>query len=249
MITPEEQIELAREYLRSRDRKLEDRLVQSQLGLVHKLAQQYRRPRDHDDLIQEGCLGVIHAVRHFDPERGVRLSSYTAWWIRAYQLRWLVANHRLVRVGKTALQRRAFFEARALRSRLSAAGLEPTVADLASRMGVDAERLASDLDCIDAREVDIDGPSDLISAVEGADDRLGAAEAQRLLGDELSRFMKTLDRRERSIVQARWLRDSPLTLREMGRKLSVSRERIRQLEGRLFQRIRRRLPADLAQAA
>jgi RNA polymerase sigma-32 factor len=243
-LTPDEQLVLARRYRRTGDRKLEERLVRSQIRLVAKLARQLGRARDRDDLIQEGCIGVLHAVRQFDPSRGVRLSTYAAWWIRAYQLRWQVANHRLVRVGKTALQRRVFFEGRALRRRLDAAGLDAAPDELARRMGVNAERLDRDLRSIDAREVGVD-PS-LPQPAPGAEERLAQAETEKLVADEVRQFVAGLDGRSRTIVRARWLEEEPMTLREMGRRLGVSRERVRQLEGRLLEELRERLPADLA---
>jgi RNA polymerase sigma-32 factor len=243
-LSPDEQLVLARRYRRTHDRLLEDRLLRSQLRLVAKLARQLGRDRDRDDLIQEGSLGVLQAIRHFDPARGVRLSTYAAWWIRAYQLRWLVANHRLVRVGKTVLQRRVFFEGRALRRRLITAGLDAAPDQLARRLGVDAGRFARDLSCIDAREVDID--ASLPQPDDGVEERLGAAETKKVVADEVRRFVASLRGRSRTIVRDRWLEEQPLTLREMGRRLGVSRERVRQLEGRLLKELRERLPADVA---
>jgi RNA polymerase sigma-32 factor len=243
-LTPDEQLVLARRYWRTHERKLEERLMRSQIRLVMKLARQLGRPRDRDDLVQEGCLGVLQAIRHFEPKRGVRLSTYAAWWIRAYQLRWLVANHRLVRVGKTALQRRAFFEGRALRRRLTTAGLNAAPDELARRLRVDPERLARDLSCIDAREVDMDFSLPLEG--DDAEAQLGAAETTKVVADEVRHFVAGLDGRSRKIVSARWLDEKPATLREMGRRLGVSRERVRQLEGRLLAELKERLPADLA---
>jgi RNA polymerase sigma-32 factor len=242
MISPEQQIVLAKEYLRTRDPKLEDQLVRSLLRLAAAMANRY--PRDRDDLYQEGCLGVVQAVRHFDPARGVRLSTYAAWWIRAYQLRWLMANHRLVRIGKTARQRRFFFQAHAVKRRLSVAGLDDSPAAVARELGVDADQLEADLRSINAREVSLDGP--LTDQNAAPDEKLGAAEAERIVSAELARFLLTLEPRDRLILRSRWMSDSPPSLRVLGKRLGVSRERVRQIEHRLLKRMRKQLPADLA---
>jgi RNA polymerase sigma-32 factor len=243
-ITPEQQLALAREYVRTRSPEIESQLVESQLRLVRKLARGCRSPNDREDLFQEGCLGVVHAVRQFDPERGVRLSTYAAWWIRAYQLRWLLGNHRLVKIGKTARQRRLFFQGRALRATLTAAGQDASNAVLARRLGVDEQQLALDLGSIDAREVPLEGP--LLAADAPVDERLGEAEAERVVARELSLFVKGLRGRDRVIVESRWLKESPTPFRDLGRQLGVSRERVRQLEHRLLVEMKRRLPQDLA---
>jgi RNA polymerase sigma-32 factor len=241
-ISPEEQIVLARQYAKTGDPKLEERLVRSQIRLVAKMARAYGR--DREDLIQEGCIGVVQALRHFDPGRRVRFSTYATWWIRAYQLRWLVSNHRLVKVGKTAQQRRIFFQVRALRAKLEAAGIEATPAELARHLGVDEESLAADLRCIEAREVPLETQE--LDSGSAVDDRLAAAETERLVKRKLSSFIAALDRRDRTIIKARWLREDPASLRELGRRLGVSRERVRQIESRLLHEMRERLPADLA---
>ena len=242
MLSAEQQIQLAKRYVKSRDPKLEAELVRSLLRLAASMANRYHR--DHEDLYQEGCLGVIEGVRHFDPQRGVRLSTYAAWWIRAYQLRWLIANHRLVRIGKTARQRRFFFQARAAQRRLSAAGLDDSPAAVARQLGVDAEQLAADLQSIYARQVPLE--DSFMDGHAPVDEQLASAEAQRVLTEELGSFLETLAPRDRLIFRSRWLKDSPTPLRELGKKLGVSRERVRQLEQRLLKRMRKQLPADLA---
>jgi RNA polymerase sigma-32 factor len=246
IISPDEQLVLAKAYVRDHDPRLEARLLRSQIRLVIKMARLHGRARDRDDLVQEGCIGVVQALRHFDPTRRVRVSTYAAWWIRAYQLRWMVANHRLVKIGKTAQQRKIFFQARSLRAQLEAAGVEATPAELAKRMRIDEASLVEDLRCIDAREVPIDGPVQHADEHAAADERLGAAEAVQVVQKRLRGFVATLEPRDRTIVQARWLSDTPTPLRELGRKLGVSRERVRQLETRLLDQMRQSLPRDLA---
>jgi RNA polymerase sigma-32 factor len=242
MLSPEQQLTLAKKYLRTRDPKIEDQLVRSLLRLAAAMAN--RHHRDREDLYQEGCLGVVQAIRHFDPDRGVRLSSYAAWWIRAYQLRWLIANHRLVRIGKTARQRRFFFQAHAAQRRLAAAGKDDSVAAVARYLGVDAKQLEDDLTSIYAREVPLDEP--LTDRRAAPDEQLGTAEAERIVSAGLSRLLPTLEPRDRLILNSRWLSDTPIPFRELGLRLGVSRERVRQLEQRLLTRMRRQLPADLA---
>ena len=261
LLSPELEKQLANTYRRTQDPRAEDRLVRSQLRLVAKLAHEYARRRQDDveDLIQEGSLGLIQAVRRFDPSRGVRLSTYAAWWIRAYQLRWLVRNHRQVRVGTTAAQRRIFFNARGARRKLSAAGVGDSVAALARQMGVREGELEETLRRIDQREVSLDQPvregedatrlDQLADERHRPDERAEAKEIERLVVREAARFRASLHGRDRTLFDARWMRDTQPTLTALARRFGVSRERARQLEARLLRGLRRRLPSELTEAA
>ncbi len=259
LLSPELEKSLVLDYRRTRDRRIEDRLVRSQLRLVAKLAHEYAPRRgDVDDLMQEGSLGLIQAIRRFDPDRGVRLSTYTAWWIRAYQLRWLVVNHRLVRVGTTAAQRRIFFNARSARRRLSAAGVDDSAA-LARHIGVGGDELEKTLRRIESREISLDQPvregdeatriEQLVDEETATDERVAAAELGGLVAREAARFRASLSGRDRTLFDARWTGATQPSLKSIGERLGVSRERARQLEERLLRKLRDRLPSDVAEAA
>lgn len=257
-LTYEEEQQLFADLRRTGDKKLEDRLLRSQLGLVGRLTQRYRlRGIDPNDLFQEGALGLLQAIRRFDPSRGLRLSTYAAHWIRAYEFRYTIANFRLVRIGTTQAQRKIFFRLAALRARLSAAGLEPTAERLASILGVDAACVSETEARLGSGEVSLDAPIrddsdrtrlDVVTAAQiAADDAMGDEEAAAIVRDERDDFRASLKPRWRTLFEARWLDEDAPTLKEMGDRLGVSRERVRQLEQRMREdlggRVRQRLAA------
>jgi RNA polymerase sigma-32 factor len=247
------------DYRRKHDKALEDRLVRSQLRLVAKLAREYARDEDDvAELIQEGSLGLLHAVRRFDPAHGTRLSTYAGWWIRAHQLRWLVHNHRLVRLGTTAAQRKLFFNLRGEQGRLEAAGADAGVDALARRLHVDRATVEQTLRRLNANDLSLDAPGrdEQAAAIQRLPDThplpdvlVEAAERARIVAEEADRFRHTLRGRDLFLFERRWLTDEPATLQALGDQVGVSRERARQLEDRLLEQLRRRLPDGLADAA
>ncbi len=249
--------EIADEYTRTRDPRLEDRLVRAHLRLVVRLARSYRVPdRDLPDLIQEGNLGLVLAVRKFDPRKGVKLSTYAAWWIRAYQLRFLLENHRLVKVGTTQAQRKVFFGLRKAQAKLTNGTTTPNTSDVAAELGVSTEevkemesRLAScEVSMESARSEDRPPPE--FSSGQSPEEDLAHAEVHSIVRQEMGQFQNELEGRERTIFDQRWMADDQPTLKRLGDFFGVSRERTRQLESRLLQRLKPRLAARLgAQAA
>ena len=139
LLSADEEKKIAEEYHRTGNVDLgAARLVTANLRLVVKLAYEYRRAcRNVMDLIQEGNIGLMQAVRRYDPYRGVKLSSYAAWWIRAYMLRYVLNNWRLVKLGTTQAQRKLFFNLNKEKAKLSAMGIEPSHAEIAKRLDVD----------------------------------------------------------------------------------------------------------------
>ncbi len=255
LLSRDEEVALARAWRRSGDAKLEDRLVRSQLRLSAHMARAYRVGEDErEDLIQQGSLGVVEAVRRFDPERGIRLASYAGWWIRAFQLRYLLANHRLVRLGSTQQQRKIFFNLRSTRARLSVAGVEPAPEQLAAALGVSTEETVETARRIDYKDVSLDGAvaddrpsfgSRLASSEEDAESRLERGELIGLVRGEAELMRGELEGRERALFDARFCEDAP-TLAELGKRFGVSRERARQLEARLLGRLKTRVQRRLA---
>lgn len=251
LLTPEEQACSIAEYQKTRSPQLEARLVASHLRLVWKMAREHR-PSDEDlaDIIQEGSLGLLQAVRKFDPSRGVTLASYAAWWIRAYQLRWLVANHRLVRLGTTVAQRKLFFKLRSLTAELEARGEETTDAALAARLGVREEDVVSMRLRLGSRELSLDaGVGEEGAALErlaspgpSPDEVSAEAELRALVRDEAEVFRDSLSGRDRDLFDTRWASDDEApTLKALGQRFGISRERTRQLEQRILGLFRQRL--------
>ena len=261
LLTPDEEHRLAVDYSKSGSVDAAARLVTANLRLVVKLAYEYRRAyRNIMVLIQEGNIGLMQAVKRYDPYRGVKLSSYAAWWIRAYMLRFILNNWRLVKIGTTQAQRRLFFNLNKEKARLSAMGIEPSHAALASSLKVDEKdviemdrRLSRGDASLDAPVGDGDGRQttrmELLPAVgKGPDDIAEGAELSELVHDRLAEFRKTLAGKDLQIFDKRLVADEPLTLQELGDEFGVSRERVRQLEVRLTGKLREYLKTSLGDA-
>jgi RNA polymerase sigma-32 factor len=262
LLSQDEQHELAVKYHKSpEDLAAAARLVTANLRLVVKLAYEYRRAyKNMMDLIQEGNIGLMQAVKKYDPYRGVKLSSYAAWWIRAYMLRFILNNWRLVKLGTTQAQRKLFFNLNKEKARLTALGIEPTDAEVAKRLNVaEAEvaemdkRLARSDASLDASVGESDGRTvsriELMPSPNSTPDQLAeGAEMSELLIERLDEFRKTLAGKDVTIFDKRLVADEPLTLQELGDEFGVSRERVRQLEARLTGKLREYLKQTLGDA-
>jgi RNA polymerase sigma-32 factor len=261
LLTPPEEQELTRKYVETQDVRTAAKLVTANLRLVVKLAYEYRRAyKNIMDLIQEGNIGLMQAVKRYDPYRGVKLSSYAAWWIRAYMLRFILNNWRLVKLGTTQAQRKLFFNLNKEKAKLAALGIDPSAELIAERLGVETHevvemdrRLASAEASLDAPVGDAEGRSvsrvDLLpSATSGPDSLLERREMDQMVSDRLKEFRKTLKGKDVIIFDKRMAAEDPLTLQELGDEFGVSRERVRQLEARLHHKLRDYLKSELGDA-
>jgi RNA polymerase sigma-32 factor len=213
--------------------------------------------------VQEGNIGLMQAVKRYDPYRGVKLSSYAAWWIRAYILRFILNNWRLVKLGTTQAQRKLFFNLRKKRAELVAMGIEPTDAEIAKRLNVPESdvaemdvRLTSSEKSLDAPIGDAEGRGiskiDMVPSLsEGPESLMAAGELQALLKDKLAQFRTTLSGKSKdlAIFDERLVADEPLTLQELGDRFGISRERVRQLKQRLTGKLREYLRSEIGGAA
>jgi RNA polymerase sigma-32 factor len=250
LLTREEEHELAVRYRENGDLKAAARLVASNLRLVVKLAHEYHRnPLALLDLIQEGNIGLMQAVKKYDPYRGVKLSSYAAWWIRAYILRYIMDNWKMVKLGTTEAQRKLFFKLRQEQEKLLAQGFEASPKLLAERLNVTEQDVVEMDQRLGHDELSLDAPINedskatradrlLPSAQQAADERLGNEELRQLFREKLAEFAKGLQDKERYIFENRLIADEPMTLQEIGDKYGVSRERARQIEAALVNRMR-----------
>lgn len=239
------------------------KLVEANLRFVVAVALQYRRYGiPVSELIAEGSLGLILAVRKFDPDRGTRFVTYAGYWIRAYVLDLVVKSTSLVGGGSGALRSKLFFRLRRERARVANQMQDQSliVEELAQRFHVDTERMARMLRQIDARDVSLDVSTHADSALtmldtlqdEGAtsqEDELLASEQKTGLNDRLGVALGSLDRRERYIVEQRIMGEDEMSLAELGRRLGVSRERARQIEARAKRKLRKRLTSLESDAA
>ncbi len=249
-ISREDEHALAVRWVEGGDADAARQLVMANLRLVVKIAMEYRRTWTNVlDLIQEGNLGLAQAVQRFDPYQGVKLSSYAVYWIRAYILKYLLDNIRMVRLGTTRAQRKLFFRLNKEKRALEAEGFRPEPKLIAERLDVTEgdviemeQRLGqSDLSMDAPARRDEEGASfgDFVRAeTASAEDQVADEELRRVFHAKLYEFAESLDERDRSIVEQRILAEEPKTLQEMGDEFGVSRERIRQLEARVVDRLR-----------
>ena len=262
LLSREEEHALAVRFRETQDPRIAYRLVTANLRLVVKIANEYRRAAFNLlDLVQEGNVGLMQAVQKYDPFRGVKLSSYAAWWIRAYILRYLMDNWRMVKLGTTQAQRKLFFNLRKEQDRLMAQGFEPVPKLLAERLDVTEQdvremdqRLANDEFSLDAPVAGSDDARQtygdrIVETARPAEDQLGDEELRRIFKEKLAEFGKTLtDAKDRFLFEHRLsLPDGaePMTLQEVGNKYGFTRERARQLEVRLTDRLRDYLRREL----
>ena len=265
VLSREEEHALAVRYAETGDVEAAYKLVASNLRLVVKIAREYRRTAFQLlDLIQEGNMGLMQAVKKYDPWKGVKLSSYAAWWIRAYIIRFIMENWRMVKLGTTQAQRKLFFNLGKEREKLLARGIEPTPRLLAKNLQVDEKdveemsaRMASDDLSLDAplRGGDDDDSRqtrlDRVATASDArpDERIGDEELRRVFREKLDAFAKTIsDEKERYIFERRLLPpdgQTPLTLQEIGDKFRLTRERARQIEAKLTARLRAYVQAEI----
>ena len=254
MLSVEEERSLARRYREREDLDAARGLVLSHLRLVVAVARGYLGyGLPHADLIQEGNIGLMKAVKRFDPERGVRLVSFAIHWIRAEIHEYILRNWRLVKVATTKAQRKLFFNLRSMK-----AGLGPLsgseVDRVASELNVKPEEVVEMETRLSGQEVAFEGerddedafaPADYLSDTGAEPYRLlEAKEEERNKVDNLASALAVLDPRSRRIIQARWLKEkNTATLHDLAAEFKVSAERIRQLEAKALEKMRRALPA------
>lgn len=238
------------------------RLVEANLRFVVAVALQYRRYGiSVSELIAEGSLGLMLAVRKFDAERGTRFVTYAGYWIRAYVLNLVVKSASMVGGGTGVLRSKLFFRLRRERAKLASLQQDQgrVIEELAERFHVDAERMSRMLRQLDAKDVSLDVASHPDSAQtmldmlrddsQNQEDELAASEQQTGLSGRLDDALDSLDRRERYIVEQRIMGEDDVSLAELGRRLGVSRERARQIEARAKRKLRKQLQALHSDAA
>jgi len=255
LLSREEEHELAVRYKEAGDVQAAYRLVTGNLRLVVLIAREYQRAfRQLIDLIQEGNIGLMEAVKKFDPYRGVRFPSYAAWWIRAYIIRYIMNNWRLVKIGTTQAQRKLFFNLQKEKQRLEAEGFTPGPKLLAQRLDVKENEVIEMEQRLAARDLSVDTPIDsegdatvldfLPSNEATTEEKLANAEYQQRLAAKIREFGETLKGKEKVIFDARLMTDEPATLQEIGEQYNISRERVRQLEARLKKKLKAYLESE-----
>ncbi len=254
MLEPNEEYMLAKRWTEHEDTEAAHRMVTSHLRLVAKIAMGYRGyGLPLSELISEGNVGMMQAVKRFDPDRGFRLATYAMWWIRASIQEYILHSWSLVKMGTTAAQKKLFFNLRKLKNKLSAieeGDLPPdTVTKIAERLGVSEQdvvdmnrRLAAPDHSLNA-PLRIDGDDEWVDWLvdDSKDQETLLAESEELANRRglLQEAMQTLNDRERHILNERRLQDSPTTLEELSQVYGISRERVRQIEVRAFEKLQK----------
>jgi RNA polymerase sigma-32 factor len=254
MLAPDEEFMLAKRWTEHEDTQAAHRLVTSHLRLVAKIAMGYRGyGLPLSELISEGNVGMMQAVKRFDPDRGFRLATYAMWWIRAAIQEYILHSWSLVKIGTTAAQKKLFFNLRKLKGQLQAieeGDLSPeNVASIATTLDVPEadvismnRRLASPDHSLNAPlRSDSEGEWQdwLVDEGESQEAKLGDRQELGLRRDLLAKAMSHLNERERDILTHRRLREQPTTLEDLSQKYDISRERVRQIEVRAFEKLQK----------
>lgn len=256
LLTREQEQELAIRYRETGDKRAAELLVTSNLRFVVKVAAEYSKFGARlIDLIQEGNVGLMHAVREFNPYKGVRLITYAVWWIRGYIQDYLMRQYSMVRIGTTQSQRKLFYRLQKEKELLESMGQEPTVQLLSSRLGVSESDVESMSLRLQGRDISLqtsldDGGRTTLLDLESSnetpiDEQMGHAEMLSLLQEGIEDLKDSLNDRERELLEDRLLADEPLTLQDIGEKYGVTREAVRQMENRLMSKIRKILEERL----
>jgi RNA polymerase sigma-32 factor len=250
-LSREEEHTLAIQYQKTGDRETAYRLVTSNLKLVVKIAMIYHKVyRNLLDLIQEGNLGLIQAVKRFDPYRGTRLPTYAAWWIKAYILKFLLDNSRMVKIGTTNVRRKILMNLNREKQELEAKGIVPTSKMLAENLGVDEQELKDVEQGMTGLDISLDAPLgnedndshyiDTLHLMEqSVDEKIAQGEFRELLEKRFADFAKTLSEREKIILTQRLIADDPETLQQIADRYSISREAVRVAEKKLIAKLKK----------
>jgi len=251
LLTAEEEKKLAIRVREHKDEKAAYRLITSNLRLVIKIAMDFHRywTKNLLDLIQEGNVGLLHAVRKFDPYRGIKFSYYSSFWIKAYILKFIMDNWKLVKIGTTQSQRKLFFNLAKERDKLISQGFSPEPRLLAERLDVKEEEVVEMSQRLGGWELSLSSPinddsretydSYIPDPSTDIDDQLSEYQSRQLLTNKLAEFRKTLSGKEADIFDNRILAEKPLTLQELGGKYNISRERIRQIQEKIIKNIKK----------
>jgi len=257
LLTKEEEIELAIRFREQNDQEAGRMLILANLRLVVKIAMDFHRfwMKNLMDLIQEGNVGLIQAVKKFDPHKGIKFSYYASFWIKAYILKFIMENWKLVKIGTTQAQRKLFYNLAKEKERLLSLGYNPEPKLLAERLDVKRDDIIEMGQRLGGWEVSLDAPvkedskqdygSFLPSPEMDVDNEISVRERQDLLRDKLKEFRETLSGKQRDIFDNRILTDQPSTLQELGDKYNISRERIRQIQEKILKKAKEWLTENI----
>ncbi len=257
LLTREETDRLARKFHEEEDPDAAYRLVTANLRLVVKVSMDFQKywMQNFLDLIQEGNVGLVQAVKKFDPYRGVKFSYYAAYWIRAYILKFIMDNWRLVKIGTTQAQRKLFFSLNKERKLLESQGFKPEAKLLAERLNVKESEVIEMSQRMDNWDVSLESPvredsdddqkSFLPDIGPSVEQKVAEVEIRERMGELLTKLRDNLNEKEQVILAARLLSDEPLTLQDIADQFGISRERVRQIEANLLKKMKKYLEQEV----
>ena len=257
LLSREETDELAIRFREHDDQDAAYRLVSANLRLVVKVAMDFQKywMQNFMDLIQEGNVGLVQATKKFDPYRGVKFSYYAAYWIRAYILKFIMDNWRLVKIGTTQAQRKLFFSLNKEKKLLEAQGFKPEVKLIAERLSVKESEVIEMSQRMDSWDVSLESPvrsdsddeqkSFIPSGGPAIEDIVAGEEMKERLAELLTVLKEKLNDKEKMILEERLLTDEPLTLQTIADRFGISRERVRQIEVNLLKKMKKYLEIEM----
>ncbi|MBI4456424.1 MAG: sigma-70 family RNA polymerase sigma factor [Acidobacteria bacterium] len=257
-LTTEEEQRLTRLFRDTGDPRIGVRLVTANLRLVVRIVMLYHRVYSNVmDLIQEGNIGLIQAVKHYDPNKGARLPTYASYWIKAFIIKFILDNYRIVKVGTTNDRRKLLFNLRREKERLRLEGFDPTPQLLAKRLDVKEEDVVEVETALNSSDISLEDPIseesemrviDRLAGTEAlVDEQIARGELKRILNDKLTAFARTLGERDRVILFERLVAEQPKTLQEIADQYGVTREAIRIAEKKVLERLRVYMKDELAE--
>ena len=249
LMTREEEKETALRTRLGTDKEAFEKLVHANLMLVVKMALEYRSHPNLLDLVQEGNMGLLRAVAKYDPERGMRFSTYASFWIRAYMLKYLMNTWSMVKIGTVDSQRRLFYRLRRERDRLEKSGITPSSGLLADNLEASTAEIEEMEHRLYRRDASLEAPQhgdgdplmDMLGSGEDIEETLIEKNHTEILQGRLADFKKLLSDKERFILEYRIMAEEPLTLREIGQRFNASRESVRQMQVKISKRLEKNL--------
>ncbi len=257
LLTRDEEIDLGKRIQEENDSEAAYTMVTSNLRLVVKIAMEFQRVWMQNllDLIQEGNIGLVQAVKKFDPYKNVKFSYYSSFWIKAYILKFIMDNWRLVKIGTTQGQRKLFFRLKKEKQKLIDEGFDPRPKLLSERMGVSEKEIIEMDQRLDGWDLSLDEPIKddsnteriefINTETDSTEDRVARKEIEDILHAKVGEFKKGLNDRELYIFENRIFSDSPQTLQDIGEIYSISRERVRQVENNIIKKMKAYFKSEL----